>query len=100
MGREPNQIILTKSYTSKKEKYKLETMAKENGWEVVALYVEVGSRGYINDTWGRMSKALGMKKAQSKALRKRCGRIALRCSYFLYLSRKVKDWIPWNLLEH
>lgn len=97
----PWEENLTKSYTSKKAKYnKLETMAKENGWEVVALYVEVGSRGYINDTWGRMSKALGMKKAQSKALRKRCSRIALRCSYFLYLSRKVKEWAPRSLLEN
>ena len=74
----PWEENLTKSYTSKKAKYKkLETMAKENGWEVVALYVEVGSRVYINDTWGQMSKALGMKKSQSKALRKSCSRIAL-----------------------
>jgi hypothetical protein len=36
---------------------------------MVPLYVEVGSRGIINDTWGRMCKALCMKKVQNKKLR-------------------------------
>ena len=90
----------TKSYARKKGRYnKLEAAVKAAGWTPVALYVEVGARGYINDTWGRMSKAVGMKRAQSKALRSCCGRIAQRCSYFIYLSRKVKTWNARKLVE-
>ena len=77
----------------------MEASVKAHGWTPVALYVEVGTRGYINDTWGRMSKAVGMKLAERKALRSRCGRIAQRCSYFIYLSRKVKAWNARKLVE-
>ena len=90
----------TKSYARKKGRYnKLEVAVKAAGWTPVALYVEVGTRGYINDTWGRMSKAVGMTRTQSKALRAKCGRTALRCSYFIYLSRKVKAWNARALVE-
>ena len=62
----PWEENLTKSYTCKKAKYnKLEKRVKASGWTVVPLYVEVGSRGIINDTWGRMCKALCMKKVQN-----------------------------------
>ena len=96
----PWEENLTKSYAYKKGRYnKLEAAVKAAGWTPVALYVEVGARGYINDTWGRMSKAVGMKRAQSKALRSCCGRTAQRCSYFIYLSRKVKTWNARKLVE-
>jgi hypothetical protein len=96
----PWEENLTKSYTCKKAKYnKLEKLVKASGWTVVPLYVEVGSRGIINDTWGRMCKALCMKKVQNKKLRQHCSRIALRCSYFIYLSRKQKEWVAHKLVE-
>jgi hypothetical protein len=96
----PWEENLTKSYTSKKAKYnKLEMAIKSAGWTPVALYVEVGSRGYINDTWGRMSKAVGMKKGMHRSLQKRCSRIALRCSYFIFLSRKQKEWTARDLVK-
>ena len=63
----PWEDNLTKSYTCKKAKYnKLEKLVKASGWTVVPLYVEFGSRGIINDTWGRMCKALCMKKVKKK----------------------------------
>ena len=59
----PWEENLPKSYIFKKAKYnKLEKLVKASGWTVVPLYVEVSSRGIINDTWGRMCKALCMKK--------------------------------------
>ena len=78
----------------------LEKLVKALGWTVVPLYVEVGSRGIINDTWGRMCKALCMKKVENKKLRQHCSRIALRCSYFIYLSRKQNEWVAHNLVEN
>jgi len=70
------------------------------GWGMTPLCVEVGTRGEINKTWGEMSKGLAMTKAESKRLKLKCSKIALRCSYFLYLSRKEKVWQAHKLLQH
>ena len=95
MGREPHKIV----HMQKVKYNKLEKLVKASGWTVVPLYVEVGSRGIINDIWGRMCKVLCMKEVQNKTLRQHCSRIALRCSYFIYLSRKQKEWVAHNLVE-
>ena len=59
----PWEENLIKSYTFDKTKYnKLEKFVKASGWTVVPLYVEVGFRGIINDTWparpGQNAKAV------------------------------------------
>jgi hypothetical protein len=89
------------SYLRKKGRYnKLEKLVKMAGWGVTPLYAEVGTLGKVNKTWGEMSKGLGMTKAESKRLKLKCSKIALRCSYFLYLSRKEKVWQAHKLLQH
>ena len=97
----PWEENLVESYVRKKGSYnKLESECGHNGWTVIPLYVEVGARGAINTTWGRMSKAMGMSKTESKKLRFKCSKIALRCSYFLYQSRKQKEWQKRPLIEY
>ena len=64
------------------------------------MYVEVGALGNVNTTWNWMSKAIGMHKKESKELRHKCSRIALRCSYHLYQSYKLKEWIVRPLVRY
>ena len=79
---------------------KLERTVKRNGWNVTPLYVEVGARGYINNKWCTMSKALGMTNKGSKALRHQCSTIAQKCSFYIYLSRANKEWVVRPLLQN
>ena len=50
-------------YFDKHDKYrKIVNAAEDNGWKVVPLCVEVGARGYINDKWHHMRRALKLDK--------------------------------------
>ena len=87
-------------HMKKHDKYNsLAMQARSNGWTSAPLCVEVGARGYITHKWGVMRTTLGMRKDESKALRNRVARVAQRCSYYIYLSRKNKDWVVGPLLE-
>ena len=84
----------------KHDKYNsLAMLIRSNGWTAVPLCVEVGARGYINHKWGALRTTLGMSKARNKALRSKVSKIAQRCSYYLYLSRKNKEWVLRPLLQ-
>ena len=61
--------------------------------------VEVGARGYINHKWGRMRKVLGMRDWENKALRARVTEVSQRCNYYIYQSRKNKEWVVRPLLK-
>ena len=84
---------MKKWYFEKHGKYqKLIQACKENGWRVVPLCVEVGARGYINPNWCHMRKAVGLSNSENRKLRYDVGIIATRCSYFLFLSRRLEEW--------
>lgn len=84
----------------KLRKYKkLERAVKANGWDAFPLYIEVGARGYINNKWSTMSKALGMSRSESRVLRHQASSVAQRCSFYIYLSRANKDWVVRPLLQ-
>ena len=96
----PWEENVNKAYVRKKGKHNsLERDVKAAGWSVVPLCIEVTTRGYIHDSWGRMSKALGMLKSDSKFLRHSCSRVVKRCSYLLYQSRRFRDWVAGPLVE-
>ena len=40
----------------------------------------------------KMAKGFSMKGIESKKLRLRVAQVAQRCSYYLYLNRKNKEW--------
>ena len=92
---------LTESFIRKKSSYnKLESECRSKGWLVIPLYVEVGALGHISTTWGMVSKALGTKKNESKQLRLKCTKIALRRSYHIYQCRKLNEWVAPPLIQY
>ena len=95
----PWEENMTKSHFNKFEKYRKDGIHSIEGWTVIPLCVEVGSRGTTNQSWQQMCVALGLKRAQNKALRKRVINTARRCSYFLWLNRKCKEWCHPKLLQ-
>ena len=77
----------------KHENYsKLAVRVRNQGWTLHPLCIEVGARGKTHDTWLQMAKAFSMKGSESKKLRLRVAQVAQRCSYYLYLNRKNKEW--------
>ena len=47
-----------------------------------------------------MSKAMGMRKDESIRLRRKCTKIALRCSYHIYQCHKLKEWVTPPLIQY
>ena len=86
-------------YFEKHGKYRRIVEAAEgNGWKVVPLCVEVGARGCINDEWNLMFRALKLDKQANKWLRNAVSDVAVRCSYFLHLCLRRKEWCTSRLL--
>jgi len=95
----PWEENMRKAHNNKFEKYRKEGIHHIEGWTVIPICVEVGSRGFTNFSWQLMSSAVGMTKTDSKTLRKRVGAIARRCSYYIWLHRRCKAWSHPKLVE-
>ena len=92
---------LTESHIRKKRSCnKLESECKSKGWSVIPLYVEVAARRHENTMLGMMSKAMGMKRFESKRLRLKCSEVALHCSYHIYQSCKPTEWMVRRLIQY
>ena len=62
MGREHGDLV--------HDRYRnIVNAAEDNGWKVAPLCVEVGYRGYINDKWHHMERALKLDKQMNKRLK-------------------------------
>ena len=85
---------MEESHKEKMEKYRTAGLHSIPGWSTTPLCVEVGVRGTTSNTFHRMCKALGMSSRESKRLGKKARTVAARCSYFIFLSRKVTEWDP------
>ena len=46
-----------------------------------------------------MRKVLGMRNQENKSLQAHVTQVAQRCSYYIYLSRKNKEWVVRPLLN-
>ena len=96
----PFEENMEKWHFEKHNKYnKVAIQARDSGWTVHPLCVEVGARGYVNHKWRHMCKTLDMTNRESKQLQTRVSQTARRCSYFLYLSRKNEVWVQRPLLD-
>ena len=96
----PWEENMTNWHMRKHDKYnKLAIAIRAKGWTAIPLCVEVGARGYINHKWGAMRKVLGMRDWENKALRAHVTEVSQRCSYFIYLSKKNKEWVVRPLLN-
>ena len=66
----PWEENMTHWYFEKHDKYReIVNAAEGNGWKVVPLCVEVGARGYINNKWTHMVRALKLDKGANKRLK-------------------------------
>ena len=89
----PWEENMTKWHFRKHEKYnKLATTVRNKGWKVHPLCVEVGCRGFTGHNWQHMARTLNMKKGMNKRLKMRVAQVAQRCSYYLYLNHKNREW--------
>ena len=96
----PWEENMTKWHFDKHEKYgKLAHQLRAKGWKAIPICVEVGARGHTNHKWHHFAKAVGFSKAESRLLKARVARVAQRCSYYLYLNRKNKEWVRPPLIE-
>ena len=90
---------MTTWYFERHHKYrKIVNTAEDNGWKVVPLCVDVGARGYIDDKWHHMRRALKLDKQMNKLLKNAVGDVAVRCSCFLYVCLQRRDWCTTILL--
>ena len=95
----PWEENMTTWHFEKHDKYrKIVDAAEGNGRKVVPLCVEVGARGYINDKWHHMTRALKLDKRMNKRLRDAVSDVAARCSYFLYVCLRRREWCTSKLL--
>ena len=86
--------------TRKTDRYSaLLATCENNGWHATHFPVEVGSRGWVAHSLLACLQKLGFSASWRKKVRRECSRVALRCSYLLYLRRSIKTWNSFNELS-
>ena len=97
----PWEENMTTWYFDKHDKYReIVNVAEDNRRKVVPLCVEVkvGASGYINDKRHHMRRALKLDKKMNKRLKYAVSDVAVRCSYFLYVCLRRREWCTTKLL--
>jgi hypothetical protein len=67
------------------------------GWSPVLLPIEIGCKGFVGFSFIKCCKKLGFAKHSISHISKLLSKVALRCSYLIYLSRNNQNWKPFNL---
>jgi len=67
------------------------------GWKVFLLPFEIGCKGFVGHSFVKFCKNLGFTKSTINHCSKLLSRVALRCSYLIYLSRNNHNWKPLRL---
>ena len=81
------------AHDRKKSKYTpLESSCEENGFRVHLIPIEVGCLGYCPHSLLQSLETLGLPRSTARHIRTECSRVALRCSYLLYLRREIREW--------
>lgn len=81
------------AHDRKKSKYsELAATCEQNGFTVHLLPFEVGCLGFCPHTILRTFESLGLPKSAARQIRLECSRVALRCSYLLFLRRHIPQW--------
>ena len=76
------------------------SICKNNGWHATHFPVEVGSRGWAAHSSLTCLKKPGFSASWRKKVRRECSRVALRCSYLLYVGRSIHTWNSWLVGTH
>ena len=65
---------------------------ENKGWKVYPLYVEVGCRGHVSQSFHYMCKVLGFSKQEEKELKFCVEKTAQQCSHAIFCHRYQKVW--------
>ena len=96
----PLEDRIAAANTRKTDRYSaLLATFENNGWHATHFPVEVGSRGQVAHSLLACLQKLGFSASWRKTVRRECSRVALRCSYLLYLRRSIKTWNSFNELS-
>ena len=91
---------MTTYYFDKHDKYrKIVNAAEDNDWKVAPLCVEADARGYINGKWHRVVRVSKLDERMNKRLKNAVSDVAVRCSYFLYVYLRRREWCTTKLLD-
>ena len=81
------------AHERKTSKYaSLARTCEENGFTTHFFALEVGCLGFCPHSFLTCLEALGLPKSLARKIRTECARVALRCSYLLYLRRGISNW--------
>ena len=96
----PLEDRIAAASTRKTDRYSaLLATCENNGWHATHFPVEVGSRGWVAHSLLTCLQKLGFSASWRKKVRRECSRVALRCSYLLYLRRSIHTWNSFNELS-
>ena len=71
-----------------------------NEWTPILMPIEVGARGMVSYSVNRCLRKLGYTPSQTKAITQRLSVLVVaKCSYAIYRSHKVKEWLSNPLVE-
>jgi hypothetical protein len=84
------------AFERKKKRYAELSTQCAHGYRVELLPVEVGVLGFVADSTRRACQLLGV---WSKELSDLLAEIALRCSYAIFIARKLEAWKDWRVFQ-
>jgi hypothetical protein len=93
----PMEDNVTKRNTEKCKKYSVIQESLIGKWEVHVLVLEVGSRGWIPDSFADALRQLGFSSSEIHQLADQCSLVSRRCSYAIWLNRYNKDFKTWRI---
>ena len=95
----PAEENMAQANQRKKCKYEdLISEGRDAGWDLKYFPVEVGSRGFTNETLRACFKFLGLSNKEIRKALDSISRVALRATYTLWLSRCSKTFGSWELV--
>ena len=96
----PAEINFENANSRKRAKYSdLVDQCQLNGWKVHLFPIEVGSRGFAYGSVYKCAKELGFDSKTSNKIIRQMSKMALRCSYAIYLSRGKSDFQKINMTK-
>lgn len=66
--------------------------AAELGWKLHIFPVEVGCRGFVALSTMKMLRMFGFSRSQQTLIKRQLEIVSLRCSYYLFCTRKIARW--------
>ena len=94
----PLEDRTTAAHDRKVSRYaSLRNSCEENGWCCSLFAIEVGCLGFVSLSLLRCLENLGFSRSLARQARNECSRIALRCSYLLFLRRGINMWSDQDL---